>query len=883
MFNSRNFLKTLTLFLLIATAALKAHTQGLSQADIPLWVQKIDADNSDEVSQNEVSDGFYFALLDQQTDVETHSYFVHTTKKVLNATGVQNCSEIALSYNKAFERIELHRIAIIRNGQTIDKLDLQKFKVIQQENQLQTDRQYSEQMSAMLFLEDVKEGDVIDLAYTLIGDNPVFDNRFSQSLRMNFSVPVGRIFYKTIMPPQRTVQVKLRKTTLQPTIFSSDASTIYRWDVRNPKVVKLEDNLPVGYDPYGAVDLVEYDSWEDVKNWALDVYRPVLERSGSGVAQIAEKIRASSTYESDRVIASVRYVQNNIRYLGIETGVNSHLPADAETTLRLGYGDCKAKSVLLCVLLRQFNIEAYPILISTFKRGYLAEATPTPDAFDHVCVKVKFQGRPYYFDPTIAYQSGDLQHSYFANHQYGLVLDDASADLEKIPYHGMDSKVTMQQVLHMGDSNEVATLLVTTTYSGVEADIFRANWNSSSHAQFEKECANYYSKLFNRAELVDSVYVKSDDPVLNVIVVVENYRITGLWKNEKNLLATEIYSPTLGSKFVKPNTRNRMMPIGLTMPQNYEETWDLYVPMKLSVDEVDQWVTNEGFSFHFVKSYSESENLVQLKYEYHNNMEVVAPERAAAYYEDIEKAIKYMDFTIQWDRGGLTSKGISFFMIALALLFLAGAVVLMRYIYFNYNPNAQAVDLYYPSIQGWLVLPLITFFLNLPYLIYLIFSQNYFDETITTLIFEKSSLYYHPDRGYFLIFEMGVLIARVVFTGTLIVLFLNKRTSVPKLAVIWYSVGVLYSIIELVAIQEWNPSESAAFSKNLFQMMVAAAIWIPYFLISKRVKQTFVMIYTPDGNRNDTTPLETETPLTEEAISGQPTQPGRESTADFRD
>jgi len=66
----------------------------------------------------------------------------------------------------SFQELIIHQITIQRGTDRMDHLDLSKFKIIQQEADL--NRQiYNGALSAVLFLEDVRSGDRIEYAFTL--------------------------------------------------------------------------------------------------------------------------------------------------------------------------------------------------------------------------------------------------------------------------------------------------------------------------------------------------------------------------------------------------------------------------------------------------------------------------------------------------------------------------------------------------------------------------------------------------------------------------------------------------------------------------------------------------------------------------------------------
>ena len=140
------------------------------------------------------------------------------------------------------------------------------------------------------------------------------------------------------------------------------------------------------------------------------------------------------------------------------------------------------------------------------------------------------------------------------------------------------------------------------------------------------------------------------------------------------------------------------------------------------------------------------------------------------------------------------------------------------------------------SLIGVLVAPFIGLF-NL-------FKGEYFG--ISILTFFTSGSTYSPLAGIFVVLEMICLIVMISFQVLLIVLFVKKRSSLPKLIIINYIGLAAFYLMEIIFLNVINPSDSSILNEiygAFAKVLISGAIWIPYYLKSERVKETFVVTY----------------------------------------
>lgn len=98
------------------------------------------------------------------------------------------------------------------------------------------------------------------------------------------------------------------------------------------------------------------------------------------------------------------------------------------------------------------------------------------------------------------------------------------------------------------------------------------------------------------------------------------------------------------------------------------------------------------------------------------------------------------------------------------------------------------------------------------------------------------------DKGYIiLIITYSTLLC--LFLIFIIIQFYRKKAMVPRMIVIMYSINIAMGIINFIMFQQVSyaaDAESTSLMRNMIGAIIAGAIWIPYFLKSERVENTFV-------------------------------------------
>ncbi|MGI0117543.1 DUF3857 domain-containing transglutaminase family protein [Zooshikella sp. RANM57] len=707
---------------LLISSLLSIHTdvhalQGVELSETPDWVEHYPVNLPEPVPVEEAIGGEYYLLVDQQTRaIDTLQNFFHYAVVALNTQGVESVAQISVTYDPTYEQLQLHDIKVHRKGQHLDRLHSADIKLMQRESELDA-QIYDGRMTANIILSDVRVGDIIEYSYSIIGQNPVYQNIFADRLELQWSVPVYQQFFRLLWPnnkPLATLPVNTELTLVQREL---DDFTEYRLQQQQIASLRRESETPGWYNPYPRIYLSELQQWQQVADWARPHYQLPTELS-SAIQYLHKQIMQEGSTSEARVVKALHYVQSEIRYLGIEIGVSSHVPSAPEITLNRRFGDCKDKTMLLLALLKLQGIEAYPALVHSRYRHTVANYLPTPNAFNHVIVYAKVDNQWYWLDPTLLYQLGSLQSLYQPDYGVALVLREGEQTLTSLETKPHAKKEVKEWIDLSGGVGEPATYRIETHYFGKEAEDFRAYLALSGKQKIQQEYINYYSKFYPSIQPLNPLTIKNEKA--DFIATEEFYVIPEYWRRDEDTSRTEtyFYSNALYPYVIKPKIVRRQAPLVVAYPADVKQSIEIQLPFAWQVETDDYDNDNQFFQYSDSVAYDNSSNTLILNYHYKSKVSYISPDNLNEYLSLIKQIDKRLDYYIfhQYEQEGITptlsaeqnSWGGKWHLIIIATLTLVFAAFTYAGIEYSYDRQLRS-PIYVVSFVKFITLTICTF------------------------------------------------------------------------------------------------------------------------------------------------------------------------------
>ncbi len=339
---------------------------------------------------------------------------------------------LKLDWDPSLETLTIHRYRVLRDGKPIDLLgDGSKLKVIQRETRMES-AMLDGRLTATLQPEDIRVGDVVELAYSIDRHDPAMQGFSEYVVGPADGATFGRFRVRMLWDKDKPMQWRAFPGVLQPRLKKTPTGSELVADLYDTTAPAAPEGAPKRYSLVNAVEVTQFKDWQGVSRLFAPLYAKAATLApDSPVRAEAARIAAATPDPKRRAELALKLVQDQVRYLFLGMNDGGFVPASADQTWARRFGDCKAKTVLLIALLGELGIEARPVLVHTEDGDLVGNRLPTMEAFDHVIVEAKIGGKSYWLDGT---RLGDdrLELIDTPNYKFGLPVTAAGEGLVSI-------------------------------------------------------------------------------------------------------------------------------------------------------------------------------------------------------------------------------------------------------------------------------------------------------------------------------------------------------------------------------------------------------------------------------------------------------------------
>ena len=298
--------------------------------------------------------------------------------------------------------------------------------------------------------------------------------------------------FTVVLPSDNDLLYQLNRLP-EPTKTSEGGFDTYHWSVSDLPVVLAEPYAPPYTDalPYARIvprrveiegRTVDYSDWQGFAAFNAGLYRDRQELPAALRAEVHE-LTDGLTSDREKITALYKFMQERMRYVGIQLGIGGWQPFPADYVEENRFGDCKALTNYLMAMLAEAGVASNPVVIYWGDQQYRPKKDFATNTFNHVLLYAPSE------DMYMECTSNLSPAGYLGSGKYdrnALLLTETGGDLVRMPpalpeTHGITrtSRITL-------DTDGNATVNLHAEYRGSEQENLR---------RFHQEAGGNESKL----------------------------------------------------------------------------------------------------------------------------------------------------------------------------------------------------------------------------------------------------------------------------------------------------------------------------------------------------------------------------------------------------
>lgn len=432
------------------------------------------------------------------------------------------------------EYFDIHRISVFRNGKIIDKTPDTTIKVLDNENQ--SGRGVLSSSKKLNFsIKDLHLNDILileDMRVKVFTEKEFLRRDFVKNVYVTPDTywAYGTYHYKFINNRDKPLAYKN-------VFFRDEAGNVLPSEIKTLEKGATFEILHHNYinpvDPnreiFPFIDFATESNWKDLSNYIYPLYKEVFEQSDlkDFAPELIQKLDEKANLD-EKIQYAIEYVQNNIYYVYNADEMNGHKPQTPAITYQNKQGDCKAKSVFLKAILDYLKVDSSIVLVNYNSDFYLKYYLPSLLAFNHVIVKINYNGEDYFVDVTSRNEFGKIENR--AVLSFCFYMEIAPNQELKVRKPTRFEKYCIDERVSLDAKGKEGKIILLTTYRYNRANSMRNYFKSSNKKEILDSWNNAlfynlnycndrkgkdYRDIFKNA----SLQIVSDNKVENEFVV----------------------------------------------------------------------------------------------------------------------------------------------------------------------------------------------------------------------------------------------------------------------------------------------------------------------------------------------------------------------------
>lgn len=387
----------------------------------------VDTTSNQDLIEKLVDTPFSESQIDQGKD------FCYFFKKIYHTSEQSNSDYLLMAYSlnqpdtlkwasvseqilEENETYFIHRISVLRNGEIIDKIPDTTFKVIDNEDQSGWGV-INNFKKVNITIKDLRLYDILiieDTRTKIFTQKDILRKAFYRNIIITPNVYWAYSFYDVKLINNRSLPLTYKKNFFRDengNLLPTESWEIPAYGTYNIYWENYCNNVDTKREDYPYFDFATQTNWTSLSNFISPyIEKAVFEHNLKDFAQDFIDELNKINNKQDQIAYAIEYIQNQIQYIYNANEMHDHIPQSPKITFENKQWDCKAKSALLKIILDYLEIPSDIILVNFQADVYMKHYLPSLLSFNHAIVKISYENKEYFIDPTIRDGYGHLEN-----------------------------------------------------------------------------------------------------------------------------------------------------------------------------------------------------------------------------------------------------------------------------------------------------------------------------------------------------------------------------------------------------------------------------------------------------------------------------------------
>jgi hypothetical protein len=344
-------------------------------------------------------------------------------------------------------------------------------------------------------------------------------------------IPLMNGSYTVVVPNEISIKYVVKndpKGLFQFSMEKKRKETIYKWTLKNIK--PLDDGFadaPANnyYEPNVIIYITSYQgkngqqnflsSVDDLYKWDVGFLKELNITQDSNLKKVVDSIIVGKTTETEKAKSIYAWVQQHIRYVAFENGLEGFRPRQAAEVCNKRYGDCKDMSSIITQMLRIAGIKAYYTWIGTRSLPYDYTDLPLPIDDNHMISTTNIDGKWIFLDGTDPHAVFGMPPSGIQNKEALIAINEKEYKILRVP------------IIAAIDNRMIDTTIISFTDNGIKGH------ENVTYYGYQGE--DIYNELLYKDEKETKDFVKTRMGKASNKFILGDYAITRI-KPEENVI-----------------------------------------------------------------------------------------------------------------------------------------------------------------------------------------------------------------------------------------------------------------------------------------------------------------------------------------------------------